>query len=173
RFQAFAENDSMEEVRGIMGLLSTRIDQLLGEMITSLDRIRARVQAFVPDVLNVADSATGALATAIDLLPVYQFLSARLVTEVALARANERDDAHDTAESEITVPLQATTSASVTTPASVGMGEKFLTYMLTGFSLALAAYLGYRYVYPLPGNVLIQSEPAGAQIYLSGIETAL
>lgn len=179
RFQAFVENPSMEEVRGIMGLLSARIDQLLGEMITSLDHIRTRVQAFVPDVLNVADSATGALAIAIDLLPVYQFLSARLVTEVALARADARDDAHDIAESEIITPLPANTSASVTTSApvaisaSAGMGEKFLTYMLTGLALALAAYLGYPYVYPLPGNVLIQSDPAGAQIYLSGIETAL
>ena len=46
-----------------------------------------RLTDFAVSALNVADSATGAAAGALDALPVWSFLGPRLIAEACAARA--------------------------------------------------------------------------------------
>ena len=71
----------------MLNSLSGPLDSYIGVAKDHAGTIADKVKSYLPAAANVADSATGAVATGADLLPVWTFLGARLVTEVAAKRA--------------------------------------------------------------------------------------
>lgn len=88
RFSAFAGGTPLADVQPILFQLKDQMTALLGQVKMYLDPLTSRVESFVPQAMNVADSATGAAATAIDMMPAYRFLGARLAAEAAVFRAS-------------------------------------------------------------------------------------
>lgn len=87
RFSDFAGSLPFEQARAILDSLKTQIDSTLTKVKPYLDPLREKVAAIAPTALNVADSTTGAIATALDVLPVWRFLGARLAAEACAIRA--------------------------------------------------------------------------------------
>lgn len=87
RFSEFAGSLPFEQARAILDALKNQIDSTLTKVKPYLDPLREKVAAIAPTALNVADSTTGALATALDVLPVWKFLGARLAAEACAIRA--------------------------------------------------------------------------------------
>ncbi|MEQ8351685.1 MAG: hypothetical protein RH862_09385 [Leptospiraceae bacterium] len=73
----------------MLNSLAGPLDSYIGVAKDHAGTIADKVKSYLPAAANVADSATGAVATGADLLPVWTFLGARLVTEVAARRAAE------------------------------------------------------------------------------------
>ncbi len=91
RFSAFAGGTPLSDVQPILFQLKDQVTAALGQIKGYIDPLTARLESFVPQAMNVADSATGAAATAIDMMPAYRFLGARLAAEAAVLRAS-RDE---------------------------------------------------------------------------------
>jgi len=87
RFSEFAGSLPFEQARGILEALKNQIDSTLTKVKPYLDPLREKVASIAPTALNVADSTTGAVATALDVLPVWRFLGARLAAEACAIRA--------------------------------------------------------------------------------------
>lgn len=75
---------------GMRDILDTTeaISSLKETLPTYLDRVKSyvepvanKIKAYLPIGMNIADSATGAVATGVDLLPIWTFLGTRLVIE--------------------------------------------------------------------------------------------
>ncbi|MEQ9365353.1 MAG: hypothetical protein RIF32_13995 [Leptospirales bacterium] len=88
RFTAFASGTPLSDVQPILFQLKDQITAVLAQVKVYVDPLTARLESFVPQAMNVADSATGAAATAIDMMPAYRFLGARLAAEAAVLRAS-------------------------------------------------------------------------------------
>lgn len=71
----------------MLNSLAGPLDSYIGVAKDHAGTIADKVKSYLPAAANVADSATGAVATGADLLPVWTFLGARLITEVAARRA--------------------------------------------------------------------------------------
>lgn len=87
RFSDFAGSLPFEQARAILEAMKNQIDATLTKVKPYLDPLREKVAAIAPTALNVADSTTGAVATALDVLPVWKFLGARLAAEACAVRA--------------------------------------------------------------------------------------
>lgn len=89
KFSAFAGGDALGQATGVFSQLSGQLEQYASVAKNNLQPLLQRVQSVMPSggtVMNVADSATGVAATGLDLLPVYEFLGARLVAEACALR---------------------------------------------------------------------------------------
>ncbi|MFN3603557.1 MAG: hypothetical protein ACK4UJ_02470 [Leptonema sp. (in: bacteria)] len=69
--------DANESITALKDTLPNYLDRTK----TYVEPIINKIKAFLPTGLNVADSATGAMATGVDFLPIWTFLGARLVNE--------------------------------------------------------------------------------------------
>ena len=90
RFAQFAGQTQLQEASGVLQSLIAPLDGYVSQIKSHIGPITGKIKSFLPSagtVMNVADSATGALATGVDLLPVWGFLGARLVAEAAAQRA--------------------------------------------------------------------------------------
>ncbi len=87
RFQEFAGSGPAEQAKQILSSLREHIDSVLLKVKPYLDPLREKVSAIAPTALNIADSTTGAVATALDVLPAWRFLGARLAAEACVIRA--------------------------------------------------------------------------------------
>jgi hypothetical protein len=76
-------NEALGSLDGFAGPLASYLDGARG-VVGNLPRMAARV---MPSALNLADSATGAAASALDALPVWSFLGPRLIAEACASRA--------------------------------------------------------------------------------------
>lgn len=76
-------NEALGSLDGFAGPLASYLDGARG-VVGNLPRMAARV---LPSALNLADSATGAVASALDALPVWSFLGPRLIAEACASRA--------------------------------------------------------------------------------------
>ncbi len=127
--------------------------QRMGEAVSDLARdagqrarpIAEAVAAAAPTAFAATDRAAGAVATAADLLPVYRFLGARLVAEVALRRALATGTAPAAAPVDPSlVPVAVTRGADdlpPQTPARKGcLG--FGVALLAAFAVAAVGVLG-------------------------------
>ncbi|MCR9142191.1 MAG: hypothetical protein NXI24_08060 [bacterium] len=88
RFSTFASGTPLSDVQPILFQLKDQVTAVLAQVKVYVDPLTARLESFVPQAMNVADSATGAAATAIDMMPAYRFLGARLAAEAAVLRAS-------------------------------------------------------------------------------------
>jgi len=87
RFKEFAGSIPFEQARSILEGLKTHIDSTLVRVKPYLDPLRDKLANIAPTMMNIADSTTGAIATAFDIMPFWSFLGARLVAEAAAIRA--------------------------------------------------------------------------------------
>ncbi|HNN59529.1 MAG TPA: hypothetical protein PKK45_12010 [Leptospiraceae bacterium] len=87
RFGEFAGSGPMDQARAILASLREHIDSTLTRVKPYLDPLREKVSTIAPTALNIADSTTGAVATALDVLPAWRFLGARLAAEACVVRA--------------------------------------------------------------------------------------
>ncbi len=87
KFAEFSGGTPLDDARPVLMQLKDQITGLLSQVKMYVDPLTERVKTFVPQAMNVADSATGAVATGLDMMPTYRFLGARLAAEAAVLRA--------------------------------------------------------------------------------------
>ena len=90
KFSGFAGAEAIEQATQVMGQLSGTLDDYVGQAKQYSAPMLEKVKGLMPSastVANVADSATGAVASGIDLLPVWSLLGARLAAEACVQRA--------------------------------------------------------------------------------------
>ena len=92
KFSSVVGGDGMKQAGEVLekfqGPLGEYVDMAKGHTGTVMGKIRE----FMPSASalgNVADSATGAAATGMDVMPVWSFLGSRLVAEVCAYRASK------------------------------------------------------------------------------------
>ncbi len=78
-----------KEVMGqFTGPLGGYVDQAKGHTGAIMEKVKGYLPS-AATVANVADSATGAVATGVDLMPVWRFLGGRVVAEACVLRAQK------------------------------------------------------------------------------------
>ncbi|MCE9600542.1 MAG: hypothetical protein K8S54_21465 [Spirochaetia bacterium] len=87
RFSEFAGSLPFEQAKSILEGLKHQIDSTLTRVKPYLDPLREKVVTIAPTALNIADSTTGAIATALDVMPFWRFLGGRLAAEACAIRA--------------------------------------------------------------------------------------
>lgn len=78
-----ATGDLKETLGGMNHLLS----QTMTDVKAHLGSIVSKLDSAMPKVFNITGSATGVMATALDALPAWRFMGARLAAEVSAVRA--------------------------------------------------------------------------------------
>jgi len=73
--------------QGMLGGLAAPLDGIVRSVAQQTTQIAGAAQKFLPSAIATAGTIAGAAATAADALPVYRYLTARLVAEAALYRA--------------------------------------------------------------------------------------
>ncbi len=92
KFSGFAGADAIQQAQGVMGQLSGTLDGYVAQAKDYTGPITEKIKGILPSgaaVANIADSATGAAATGIDLLPVWTYLGARLAAEACVYQAQQ------------------------------------------------------------------------------------
>jgi len=82
--------DALSQASGVLGQFTGPLGQYVDQAKGHTGTIMEKIKQYMPSastVMNVADSATGAAAAGVDLMPVWRFLGARLVAEAAVLRA--------------------------------------------------------------------------------------
>ena len=87
RFGGVAGRSTTEEASSVLSHLVQPLEHMLEGVKGSIGGLVDTVRSHLPSALGFTDSATGALATALDAMPVWQFLGARIVAEAAARRA--------------------------------------------------------------------------------------
>ncbi|MCB1308848.1 MAG: hypothetical protein KDK30_11735 [Leptospiraceae bacterium] len=87
KFMQFMGEGPLARAKPIMESIKSQIDSFLAQARMYTDPLLKKAQAFAPTVMNAADSITGGAATAIDFLPAWRFLGARLAAEACVYRA--------------------------------------------------------------------------------------
>ena len=87
RFGRVLGMDSLGDSARILQGFRAPLEQYLGAASRQVDPLTSGLRRFVPAALGAADSLTGVAAGAVDALPVWSFLGARLAAEAAAARA--------------------------------------------------------------------------------------
>lgn len=92
KFAAVGEDDALNQASGVLDQLTKPlgeyVDRAKGQIATISEQIKAHLPS-ASKLGNLADSATGALATGVDLMPVWRFLGSRLVAEACVLRAKK------------------------------------------------------------------------------------
>ena len=87
RMAQFAGSGAVEQARSTLETLTAPIEGVLGQVAGQIGPITDRLEGVLPKAFSLADSATGAVATGADALPVWGFLGARLTAEACVKRA--------------------------------------------------------------------------------------
>jgi tellurite resistance protein len=74
--------------QGMMGSLLAPVDNLVQRVSPYAKTAATAVSGFLPTAMNVLDKAAGAAATAIDAMPVYRYLGARVLAESCVLLAS-------------------------------------------------------------------------------------
>jgi len=87
RFKGFAGGTPLNDAAALLSTLSGQLAAMLEQVKVYADPLTERVKEFIPSVMNAADSISGGAATAIDVMPAWRFLGARLAAEACAYRA--------------------------------------------------------------------------------------
>ena len=87
RFGRVLGMESLGDSARILQSFRAPLEQYLGVASRHVDPLTAGLRKFVPSALGAADSLTGVAAGALDALPIWTFLGARLAAEAAASRA--------------------------------------------------------------------------------------
>lgn len=92
KFGSVVGGDALSQAAGVMdqftGPLGEYVDRAKGHTGTIMEKIKAYMPS-AGTIANVADSATGALASGVDMMPVWRFLGGRVVAEACVLRAQK------------------------------------------------------------------------------------
>jgi hypothetical protein len=92
KFTALGAGEELRQAAGVAeqlaGPLGSCADEAKNHTPTLMEKIKANLPSGAT-IANVADSSTGMLATAVDLLPVWRFLGGRAVAEACALRAKK------------------------------------------------------------------------------------
>ena len=72
---------NLENSTEIISSLQNTLPSYLDKVKNYVNPVANKIKEYIPTALNIADSATGVIASGADLLPVWTFLGARLITE--------------------------------------------------------------------------------------------
>lgn len=92
KFSGFAGAEAIGQATEVLGQLTGTLDQYVGQAKDYSAPMMDKIKGMLPGaamVANVADSATGAVASGIDLLPIWSLLGARLAAEACVQQAME------------------------------------------------------------------------------------
>ena len=89
RFGQFAQGESLEMTKGILNTLTQTLDTILDQTRNNLKPFIEKTSQALPSIMNITDSVTGGVATALDLLPIWKLLSARIAAEAAALKAEQ------------------------------------------------------------------------------------
>ncbi len=90
RFGSLGASGGFAQASGLLERLIEPLGGVVDHVGKQTSAIARRLQSISPSaatIASVADSATGAAATAVDALPVWRFLGGRLVAEACVVRA--------------------------------------------------------------------------------------
>lgn len=73
--------ENILETTETIGFLKETLSGYLDKVKFYSETVADKIKAFLPTGMNIADSATGVVATGVDLLPIWTFLGTRLVVE--------------------------------------------------------------------------------------------
>ena len=81
---------NLENSKEIISSLQNTLPSYLDKVKNYVNPVANKIKEYLPTAMNIADSATGIVASGADLLPVWTFLGSRLITEsIALRLKNE------------------------------------------------------------------------------------
>ncbi len=72
---------NIENSKEIIRSLQNTLPSYLDKVKNYVNPVANKIKEYLPTAMNIADSATGVVASGADLLPVWTFLGARLITE--------------------------------------------------------------------------------------------
>ena len=90
KFTSFAGADALGQAKGVMEQFTGPLGEYVDAAKGHTGPIMEKVKGFMPSAataLNVGDSVTGAVATGVDMMPVWRFLGGRVVAEACAYRA--------------------------------------------------------------------------------------
>lgn len=90
RFGQVVGGADLGEIRATAEEVNGCLARSMGALRENLVPIVARLRGAMPTVLNLTGSATGAMAIALDAMPVWSYLGARLAAEACVLRAAEK-----------------------------------------------------------------------------------
>ncbi len=80
KFQSLGIADNLLEISN-MNSLKDSLAIYLDKVKSYVNPVSQKIKEYLPSIMNITDSFTGAIATGVDLLPVWTLLGSRLVTE--------------------------------------------------------------------------------------------
>lgn len=87
KFSQFAGADQVQGAMGMLENLTRPLDEYVNRAKQYANPIADKIKQYLPSAMNLADSATGVVASGVDLLPVWSFLGGRLAAEACILRA--------------------------------------------------------------------------------------
>lgn len=87
KFAQFAGADQVQSAMGMLESLTKPLDEYVNKAKQYASPIADKIKQYLPSAMNLADSATGVVASGVDLLPVWSFLGGRLAAEACILRA--------------------------------------------------------------------------------------
>lgn len=87
KFAQFAGADQVQNAMGMLDNLTKPLDEYVNKAKQYANPIADKIKQYLPSAMNIADSATGVVASGVDLLPVWSFLGGRLAAEACILRA--------------------------------------------------------------------------------------
>jgi len=87
RFASFAGKEAYSQAAKVLGALGTPLGDYIEKSKSFSGVIMGKITDLLPTAMNIGDSATGAAATGVDVMPVWRFLGSRLIAEACVWRA--------------------------------------------------------------------------------------
>lgn len=86
RFIDFTDENSYQKAKSVLESISGKLDQASLVVSQNIKKIEENFRNALPSILNLADSTTGGIATALDIMPMWKLLGARLAAETCVYR---------------------------------------------------------------------------------------
>lgn len=87
RFAQLAGGDALNQATSVINGLFGDLEDKVTKAKEYIGPVADKIKGYMPAGMNVADSATGAVATGMDFLPIWTFLGARLAAEASILRS--------------------------------------------------------------------------------------
>jgi len=91
KFAQFAGQDQVHHAMSMLDNLVKPLDEYVDRAKQYANPVAEKIKKYLPSAMNIADSATGMLATGLDLMPVWSFLGGRLAAEACVLQAQNEE----------------------------------------------------------------------------------
>ncbi|MBL8019525.1 MAG: hypothetical protein JNM27_07675 [Leptospirales bacterium] len=89
KFASFAGGDQVKNAVSMLESLVKPLDEYVSKAKQYANPVADKIKQYLPSAMNLADSATGVMATGVDLMPIWSFLGGRLAAEACVYRASK------------------------------------------------------------------------------------